>query len=167
MLLKSTIIILGLYFLVCILMYINQRNFIYFPGINNYIKYEKINKNNEVIYLKNKNKRLKSWFSNIRANKPIILFFHGNAGDLENRTYKANAFNDIGYNYLFISYRGFNGNDGSPTEENIYADAQFAYNWLLKNVFDENQNIIYDAQNLIFKTIKKKIKSDPVLNIDK
>ena len=104
MLLKSTIIILGLYFLVCILMYINQRNFIYFPGINNYIKSEKINKNNEVIYLKNKNKRLKSWFSNIRANKPIILFFHGNAGDLENRTYKANAFNDIGYNYLFISY---------------------------------------------------------------
>ena len=143
MLLKSTIIILGLYFLVCILMYINQRNFIYFPGINNYIKYEKINKNNEVIYLKNKNKRLKSWFSNIRANKPIILFFHGNAGDLENRTYKANAFNDIGYNYLFISYRGFNGNDGSPTEENIYADAQFAYNWLLKNGFDENLIIIY------------------------
>ena len=143
MLLKSTIIILGLYFLVCILMYINQRNFIYFPGINNYIKYEKINKNNEVIYLKNKNKRLKSWFSNIRANKPIILFFHGNAGDLENRTYKANAFNDIGYNYLFISYRGFNGNDGSPTEENIYADAQFAYNWLLKNGFDENEIIIY------------------------
>jgi len=57
MLLKSTIIILVLYLLVCILMYINQRNFIYFPSVNNYIKYEKINKNNEVIYLKNKNIR--------------------------------------------------------------------------------------------------------------
>ena len=102
MLLKSTIIILALYLLVCILMYINQRNFIYFPSVNNYIKYEKINKNNEVIYLKNKNIRLKSWFSNIRANKPIILFFHGNAGDLENRTYKANAFKDSGYNLSLI-----------------------------------------------------------------
>ena len=143
MLLKSIIIILVLYFFVCILMYINQRDFIYFPNINNYIKYEKINKNNKVIYLENKNIKLKSWFSNKKIDKPIILFFHGNAGDLENRTYKANAFDNSGYNYLFISYRGFNGNEGVPTENNIYLDAQFAYTWLLDNGYDENEIIIY------------------------
>ena len=93
--------------------------------------------------VENKNIRLKSWFSNKKINRPIILFFHGNAGDLENRTYKANAFDNSGYNYLFISYRGFNGNEGFPTEKNIYLDAQFTYNWLLKNGYNENEIIIY------------------------
>ena len=77
MLLKSTIIILGLYFLVCILMYINQRNFIYFPGINNSIKYDKINKlnSNEKIISQNDKKIIKNEvinMENIDLKKSLI-----------------------------------------------------------------------------------------------
>ena len=49
-----------------------------------------------------------------------LLIFHGNAGDLSNRIYKLNELNKLDINILLISWRGFSGNNGSPTEKNLY-----------------------------------------------
>ena len=40
-----------------------------------------------------------------------------NAGDLSNRIYKLNELNKLEINILLISWRGFSGNKGSPTEK--------------------------------------------------
>ncbi len=53
-----------------------------------------------------------------------ILYFHGNAGDLTNRVHKLNELNKFNVNILIISWRGFSGNPGKPTEENLYNDAR-------------------------------------------
>ena len=61
-----------------------------------------------------------------------LLIFHGNAGDLSNRIYKLNELNKLDINILLISWRGFSGNNGSPTEKNLYKDAEAAIKWLNK-----------------------------------
>ena len=68
-----------------------------------------------------------------------ILFFHGNAGSLENRTYKLNHFKDLKVNFLIIAWRGFSGNKGKPNEIGLYRDAKSAIEWLnLKGITEEN-----------------------------
>ena len=69
--------------------------------------------------------------------------FHGNAGDLSNRIYKLNELNKLDINILLISWRGFSGNKGSPTEQNLYKDAEAAIRWLNKKKVDNNQIILY------------------------
>ena len=46
-------------------------------------------------------------------------------------------------NFLLISWRGFNGNDGKPTEQGLYLDAKSAIKWLSNKGIGEEKIIIY------------------------
>ena len=70
-----------------------------------------------------------------------ILFFHGNAGKLDNRVYKLNELSRLDVNYLILAYRGFSGNKGSPSEKGLYIDSSAAKNWL-NNIGVEDESII-------------------------
>jgi fermentation-respiration switch protein FrsA (DUF1100 family) len=56
--------------------------------------------------------------------------FHGNAGSLSRDRYRMPRLQDAGLGALLLSYRGYSGNAGSPTEEGLYADARAALDWL-------------------------------------
>ena len=74
---------------------------------------------------------LVGWFYNKDKDKfKTIVFFHGNAGSLENRTYKLNHFKNLDVNFLIIAWRGFSGNNGKPSEMGLYDDARSAIAWL-------------------------------------
>ena len=119
------------YFLALIFIYFYQRNLLYHPSENNYQNYE-IKFNYDEIFIKVNNEiKLKSWLikKDFKKFKTLILF-HGNAGDLSNRVYKINELNKLDLNILLISWRGFSGNKGNPTEQNLYEDAEAAIRWL-------------------------------------
>lgn len=61
----------------------------------------------------------------------IIIFFHGNAGNLEDRLDKLPYLIDKGYGVLLAEYRGYGGNEGIPSEENLYIDARAHLDWLM------------------------------------
>ena len=86
---------------------------------------------------------LKSWFSFDDNNNKTILFFHGNAGELDARIYKLNIFKELKINFLIISYRGFSGNKGKPSEKGLYEDAQSAVKWLEKQGIKKENIILY------------------------
>ena len=70
---------------------------------------------------------LVSWFlppSDDRA--PVVVYFQGNAGTIAGRLFKAEHFRSIGCGMLLVSYRGFGGNPGSPSEAGLFADARTA-----------------------------------------
>ena len=71
------------------------------------------------------------------------MIFHGNAGDLSNRIYKLNELNKLDINILLISWRGFSGNKGSPSERNLYKDAEASIKWLNDKNVKNNQIILY------------------------
>ena len=132
------------YLVVLVFIYFYQRNLLYHPSENNYqndeikFEYEEVN-----IEVENEIK-LKSWLINKDLkNLKTLLIFHGNAGDLSNRIYKLNELNKLEINILLISWRGFSGNKGSPTEKNLYKDAEAAIKWLNKKNVNNNQIILY------------------------
>ena len=136
------IILFYLFLVVGIFFY--QRNLLYHPFENNYstdlanFPYEEVSipVSNEI--------NLKGWF-HIKDlnNKKTLVFFHGNAGNLENRIYKLNLIKDFDINFLIIAYRGFSGNKGKPSEKGLYEDAKNTLNWLKQKNIKENQIIVY------------------------
>lgn len=62
--------------------------------------------------------------------KPVILFFHGNLGDFEDRYPKARHMTEQGYGVLLAEYRGFGGNMGQPSEHGFYKDGRAYYKYL-------------------------------------
>ena len=123
-----------LYASVCTYMYVFQRNFLYHPDKNNYLRSEKLNADTKEISVPStEGIALKAWFYKNPQNKYTVLFFHGNAGGLGNRIYKLNELKNLNLNYLIISWRGFSGNKGNPTEQGLYSDARSALEWLEKN----------------------------------
>ena len=109
--------------------------------------YELANEPNEIEKVKittEDNIDLKGWFYNKNLKKlKTILFFHGNAGSLENRTYKLNHFKDLNVNFLIIAWRGFSGNKGKPSEIGLYEDAESAVKWLKSKGLTEEDIILY------------------------
>ena len=136
------------YFIIILFVYFYQRNLLYHPSENNYLN-DKITFNYEEIFIEtDKNINLKSWFIKKDLNKfKTVLIFHGNAGNLFNRVYKLNELNKLDVNILLISWRGFSGNKGKPTEKNLYHDAEEAIKWL-NNRGVISKNIILYGESL-------------------
>ena len=132
------------YIVVIIFVYFYQRNLLYHPSENNY-QNDTIQFNYEEIFIKvNDEIKLKSWIINKDLkNFKTLVFFHGNAGDLSNRIYKLNELDKLNINILLISWRGFSGNEGYPTEKNLYEDAEAAIKWLNKKKVSNSQIILY------------------------
>lgn len=70
--------------------------------------------------------KLQSWFSAPRDGRPVIVYFHGNAGHIGDRGFKARPFLDAGFGVLLVGYRGYGGNPGNPSEKGFYRDAEAA-----------------------------------------
>jgi len=145
-----TTIILALvsfYVLLLTVVFFFQRNLLYHPSVDNYLKDQITNEPNEIEKVKittEDNIDLKGWFHNKNLKKlKTILFFHGNAGSLENRTYKLNHFRDLNVNFLIIAWRGFSGNKGKPSETGLYRDAESAVKWLKSKGLTEEDIILY------------------------
>tara|TARA_A100000164_G_scaffold189359_1_gene168045 strand:+ start:788 stop:1603 length:816 start_codon:yes stop_codon:yes gene_type:complete len=132
------------YFFASLGLYIFQRDLLYHPTENNYDG-DKLTVNiQEVKIITDDNIDLLAWYHNKDINKfKTILFLHGNAGSLENRIHKINHFEDMNINFLLLSWRGFSGNKGKPTEKGLYQDARSAVKWLVKQGVIEENIIIY------------------------
>ena len=135
------------YILLVIVVFFFQRNLLYHPSVDNYIKGQDVTEPTEIEKVKittRDNIDLLGWFYNRDIQKfKTILFFHGNAGSLKNRTYKLNHFKDLKVNFLIFAWRGFNGNKGKPSEIGLYKDAESAIRWLKTKGINEKDIILY------------------------
>ena len=68
-----------------------------------------------------------AWHVPQRDDKPVVLYFHGNGGSLRYRVARFRALTADGTGLLALSYRGYGGSTGSPTEQGLLADAAAAY----------------------------------------
>jgi uncharacterized protein len=73
---------------------------------------------------------LTSWFQPPSGKKQTILYLHGNASGLPKLTEFYQQIVKQGYGLLALSYRGYTGNAGSPTEDGLYMDAHAAVRYL-------------------------------------
>ena len=140
--------IILIYLIIVAYMYLNQRKLLYLPSENNYLD-DQIDFNFKEVFIDvEKNLKLKAWLiENDFKNKKTLVFFHGNAGNLSNRTYKLNQLSKLDLNIIILAWRGFSGNEGEPSEQNLYNDAKKTIDWLNSRGV-KNKNIILYGESL-------------------
>lgn len=87
--------------------------------------------------------KLISWYAPAAPGQPTILYFHGNGGNLAGRAERVRRYITRGYGVLFLSYRGYSGSTGNPSERNNVADAKLAYDALIKEGVPPQDIIVY------------------------
>jgi uncharacterized protein len=73
--------------------------------------------------------RLQTWVHAARPGYPMVVYFHGNALHLGERSVWFKAFIDAGLGLVAVSHRGFGKSEGSPTEAGLYADARITIDY--------------------------------------
>ncbi|MGK2927816.1 MAG: alpha/beta hydrolase [Lysobacterales bacterium] len=61
----------------------------------------------------------------------VLLFFHGNAGNISHRLESIALFNRLELDVLIVDYRGYGRSTGKPTEAGTYRDARAAWDYLV------------------------------------
>ncbi len=75
--------------------------------------------------------KLHGWYLDASPEKGAILFFHGNAGNISGRLFKAKGWIDRGFSVFLIDYRGYGKSEGKIEQgKNVFEDAQAAFQWL-------------------------------------
>ncbi len=73
---------------------------------------------------------LHGWFIPRPGAQRVLLFFHGNAGNISHRADSIRIFHRLGLDVLILDYRGYGKSQGSPSEQGLYRDARAAWDWL-------------------------------------
>lgn len=83
----------------------------------------------ETVLTTSDGERLIAWVVPPREGKPVLLFFHGNAGNFGRgiRQARFRALTEDGTGLFAVNYRGYGGSSGTPTEDGLLLDARAAY----------------------------------------
>lgn len=74
--------------------------------------------------------RVMAWYAPAAPGQPTLLYLHGNAGALDTRAERIERYLSRGIGVFMMTYRGFPGSTGSPSEANNVADGKLAYDTL-------------------------------------
>lgn len=137
-------IIIIVFFILVVLIYLMQTKLIFYPGkLSQQYKFRLRAGDEEVVIHTNDDERINGIFYT-GSRKEVILYFHGNAGDLSGWQFVAEDFTAFNYNMLIIDYRGYGKSSGSISEKGFYEDAHAAYNFLIQEKgFSHEEIIIY------------------------
>lgn len=124
----------GLYGVVLLLIFIFQPRLLYYPNLPSRditatpedigLSYE------PVTIVTEDHVRLDGWFIPVHDARGVLLFFHGNAGNISHRLDSLKIFNGLRLSVLIFDYRGYGRSDGEPSEQGTYRDAEAAWRYL-------------------------------------
>lgn len=92
--------------------------------------------------LKNKGVQLNALHFKVENPKGVLLYFHGNLGDLSRWGREVQALLKYQYDIVVMDYRGYGKSGGEPSELLMYEDADLFYQYL-KGSFNEEEIIVY------------------------
>ncbi len=144
MIISGLVIFVGIYLVLLLLVYIFQRQFLYFPDQSvptaSYLEKTGIT---AVDISSGPDGDLRSlWRKPTASGAPVILFLHGNAGSHYQRIPIYQALAEDSAAVLGVGYPGYGGNPGIPSETALYRTAQENYDWLIQQGITPEQIII-------------------------
>ncbi len=87
---------------------------------------------------------LHGWFIPAPQAERVLLFCHGNGGNISHRLDSIRIFHDLGLSVFIFDYRGYGLSKGRPTEEGTYRDAEAAWNYLTETRrFPDDRIVVY------------------------
>jgi uncharacterized protein len=94
------------------------------------------------------NVRLSGWWIPAENQIAVVLFFHGNGGNISHFLDPVAVWNRMGLSTFSVDYRGYGMSAGDPTEEGTYRDAEAAWKYLVRQRGIDPQNIIIYGKSL-------------------
>lgn len=91
--------------------------------------------------------RLHGWFVPGSGDR-VLLFFHGNAGNISHRLESIRQFLRLGLSVLIIDYRGYGRSEGRTTEQGIYRDADAAWRYLVETRGTPQERIVLFGRSM-------------------
>ncbi len=123
------------------LMYVAQRGLMYFPDRQRVAPASVgLPQASEETLTTADGERIIVWHVPPREGRPVILYFQGNGGGPLLRVPRFAALAKEGIGLIAVSYRGYGGSSGSPSEEGLIADARAAYEFAAAR---------YDAKRIV------------------
>jgi uncharacterized protein len=111
-------------------LYFGQRSLMYFPTTRRTAPAEAgLPQASELVLNTSDGEKLIAWHVPPQADKPIVLFFHGNGDFLAGRVSRFREITAGGVGLLALSYRGYAGSSGRPSETGLHRDAMAAYDF--------------------------------------
>jgi hypothetical protein len=131
---KSLPVVFALLYLgLLALMYIGQRSLMYFPEpFRTAPAAAGLPEAEEVVLDTADGERVIAWTVAPRAHRPVILYFHGNGGALRYRADRFRALTADGTGLVALSYRGYGGSSGRPSEAGLIEDVFAAHAFAAK-----------------------------------
>lgn len=126
-LLKLLIGGVAVYIVIAALMYFVQRSLMYFPDTVRTPPSSLGFDAEEVTLRTADGESVIAWHRPPADGRPVVLYFHGNGGALNLRAERFRSLTADGTGLVALSYRGYGGSSGRPTEAGLLADAAAAY----------------------------------------
>ena len=86
--------------------------------------------------------------SNPMAAETVVLWFHGNAGNISYRYDMIRAMMPLPVQVFIVDYRGYGKSEGKPTEQGLYIDARAAWDYLTNQRGVPSQRVIIFGKSL-------------------
>lgn len=139
------VVVVAAYLGLCLFLFVAQRSFLYAPdrtrpdpvlsGVPEMTVRELVAADGT---------KLLAWYSPAADDtRPLIVYFHGNAGHIGGRGMKMKPLMEAGFGLLLLSYRGYGGNPGRPDEMGLYADARAAMDYARDQGVGGERLVIY------------------------
>lgn len=127
-----------LYVTACSYMYFQQRSLVFNPGTDDVaLSVGEVPSATNVTLTTSDGETLKAWWVAPQAGRPVYLYLHGNAGNLlgssnkpRERADRFGGLTQAGAGLLALSWRGYGGSSGAPSEAGFHIDAETALAWL-------------------------------------
>jgi fermentation-respiration switch protein FrsA (DUF1100 family) len=74
--------------------------------------------------------KLDAWYVPAQQPRGVVLFFHGNAGNISHRLDSLRIFNALNLDTLIFDYRGYGRSDGNVSEQGTYRDGEAVWRYL-------------------------------------
>jgi len=125
-------VLAGGYIFFAVLLYFMQTRFVYVPSreleadpVNIGLQFENVD------FIASDGVKLHGWYIPAEVERAVMLFCHGNAGNISHRLESIKLFNQLGLSVFIFDYRGYGQSEGEPSETGTHLDALAAWNWLV------------------------------------
>ena len=92
--------------------------------------------------------KIKLLYLPVASSNKILLYFHGNAGNIYHRIPTLIQLQKFGVNVIGVSYRGYGKSEGSPSEDGVYLDGMAALKYITETLGFSEKNIIIFGRSI-------------------
>ncbi len=91
---------------------------------------------------------LDGWWIPAEPERAVLLFCHGNAGNISHRLESVEVFHRLGLSVLLFDYRGYGQSTGRPSEAGLYRDGEAAWRYLTQTRRIDSLDVVLFGRSL-------------------